>query len=115
MGFSQQELELEAKTPLKDSYDLLISVDRSAAIEKEGKIDNLISEEDIYLALRMNSKTSHLNNIKVYVKQGVVTLLGQTSCEDDIVQVYDLVRDLDGIVTFKMSFNLRKSRHVDFD
>jgi osmotically-inducible protein OsmY len=108
MGFSQQKFELEAKTPLKNGYDLLISVDRSDATEKEDKIDNLISKEDIYLALRMNSKTSHLNNIKVYVKQGVVTLLGQASCEDDIIRVYDLVRDLEGISTFKMSFNLRK-------
>jgi hypothetical protein len=55
-------------------------------------------QEDVYLALPYNSETAHLEDIKVQVNNGVVSLLGTVFSEDDIARVYDIVNDLEGIV-----------------
>lgn len=55
-------------------------------------------QEDVYLALRYNSETAHLDNIKVLVHSGVVSLLGTVSSEDDIARVYDIVSGLEGVI-----------------
>ncbi len=53
---------------------------------------------DIYQALRNNSETAHLTDIKIQVDQGVVSLLGTVSSQDDIPLVYVIVSELDGVV-----------------
>jgi hypothetical protein len=65
-----------------------------------GDVDNndLDLREDVYTALRMNSETFHLTQIKVQVDQGVVNLLGTVPTEDDISRVYDVVNSLTGVV-----------------
>ena len=66
--------------------------------------------DDIYVALRYNSETAHLNNIKVQVKDGVVNLLGTVSSEEDIVQVYEVVNRLAGVVRIKNNLVSAPSR-----
>lgn len=53
--------------------------------------------DDVYTALRTNSETFHLTQIKVQVDQGVVNLLGTVPTEDDIGRVYDVVKTLSGV------------------
>jgi hypothetical protein len=55
-------------------------------------------EEDIGEALRYNSETSTLENIRVYVRNGIVYLRGTVTTEDDIAIVDELLRDIDGVV-----------------
>ncbi len=55
-------------------------------------------QEDIYQALRYNSETAHLDNIKARVNNGIVSLLGTVPSEDDFARVYDIVMDLEGVV-----------------
>jgi hypothetical protein len=55
-------------------------------------------EEDIGEALRYNSETSTLENIRVYVRNGIVYLRGTVTTDDDIAIVDELLRDIDGIV-----------------
>ena len=66
-------------------------------------VDNndLDLRDDIYLALRNNSETGHLTNVKVQVYQGLVNLLGTVFDEDDISLVHDIVQELDGVVSIK--------------
>jgi hypothetical protein len=59
---------------------------------------NLDLEEDIYEALRYNSETRHLQNIRVYVHNGIVSLFGTVPSDQDLVQVYNIVSDLEGVV-----------------
>jgi|GEM_PF-4557636 len=91
------------------NYNLLISVDKPQQSDSGPNLlnDDLSLENKVYTALQANSRTSHLTEIKVYAKQGVVTLFGLASNEDEIVQVYDLVKELEGIDTFRMNFKLR--------
>lgn len=92
------------------NYNLLISVEKSKppGTLANSSNDDLGMENRVYTALKANSKTSHLTDIKVYAKKGVVTLLGLAANEDEIVQVYDLVKELDGINIFKMNFKLKR-------
>ncbi len=53
--------------------------------------------DDINLTLRTNSETGHLANIKVQVKDGIVTLLGTVPAEEDIGRVHAIVAELDGV------------------
>jgi osmotically-inducible protein OsmY len=110
MWLNQPTSEFKLTHQVYDNYNLLISVDKSKGPESDDTIlnDDLATENKIYSALRNNSKTGHLTNIKVYAKRGVVTLLGLASNEDEIVHVYDLVKELDGINAFKMNFRLKK-------
>ena len=62
-------------------------------------VDNndLDLRDDIYIALRNNSETGHLTNVKVQVEDGVVNLIGTVTSEDDIGMVQDIVQELDGV------------------
>lgn len=60
--------------------------------------NDLDLEEDIVTALRINSETGHLHNIKLQVHEGVVRLWGSVFSEEDIAIVEHLIRDLDGVV-----------------
>jgi osmotically-inducible protein OsmY len=55
-------------------------------------------QEDVGLALRYNSETSHLTDLSVLVDRGAVSLYGTVPSEDDIAQVYAIVSDLEGVV-----------------
>jgi len=55
-------------------------------------------QEDITLALRYNSETTHLTDVSALVSQGIVRLHGTVPSEDDISQVYDIVSNLEGVV-----------------
>lgn len=55
-------------------------------------------EEDVRMALRYNSETQHLNDVRAYVRNGIVYLRGTVVSEDDITIVDELVRDLDSVV-----------------
>jgi hypothetical protein len=61
----------------------------------EGDLDR---EEDIYTALRDHAETAHLTNVRVHVRDGVVTLWGTVFSEDDIGAVDDIVTYMDGVV-----------------
>jgi hypothetical protein len=52
----------------------------------------------IYLELRDNSETADLTEVKVLVHKGVVSLMGTVLSEGDIALVYDVVRDIEGVV-----------------
>jgi hypothetical protein len=54
-------------------------------------------EADIRKALRFNSETTHLDNVRIYVRNGVAYLRGTVVDEDDIGLVEDFVRDLDAV------------------
>jgi osmotically-inducible protein OsmY len=53
--------------------------------------------DDVYNALRLNSETIHLDNIKVQVENKVVYLLGTVDTEDDVGRVHSIVRGLRGV------------------
>jgi osmotically-inducible protein OsmY len=54
--------------------------------------------DDIYLALRNNSETGNLTNVKVEVVDGVVNLWGTVQTEIDLWLVEEIVADLEGVV-----------------
>lgn len=62
-------------------------------------VDNndLDLRDDIYIALRNNSETGHLTNVKVQVEDGVINLIGTVTSEDDIGMVQAIVQELDGV------------------
>lgn len=55
-------------------------------------------EEDVRMALRYNSETQHLEDVRAYVRNGIVYLRGTVVSEDDITIVDELLRDLDSVV-----------------
>lgn len=54
-------------------------------------------EKDIRKALRYNSETTHFDDVRVYVRDGVAYLRGTVLYEDDISIVDEFVRDLDAV------------------
>jgi len=63
------------------------------------EVDNqaLDLEEDVLLALSYNSETGHLDDIRVYAEDGVVSLFGSVPSEDDLGRVFEIVYDLEGV------------------
>lgn len=63
-------------------------------------VDNndLDLEDDVATVLRLNSETSHLEDVDVRVRDGVVYLRGTVFSLDDVAIVDYLVRDMDGII-----------------
>lgn len=55
-------------------------------------------QQDVERALRYNSETMHLNDVRVEVEEGVVTLLGTVPTLDDAGLVYEIVYDMDGVI-----------------
>ena len=53
--------------------------------------------DDIEEVLKYNSETSTLGSLRVRVRDGIVTLTGYVSSEDDIAIVDRVVGDLDGV------------------
>ncbi len=52
-------------------------------------------EADIRRALQLNSETTHLDNVRIYIRNGVAYLRGFVPNEDDITIVDEFMRDLD--------------------
>ncbi len=55
-------------------------------------------ELDIQNALRYNSSPSNLENVRVYVRNGIVYLRGTVQTDDDISIIEELVSDIEGVV-----------------
>jgi acetyltransferase len=53
--------------------------------------------DDVYEALRLNSETAHLDNVKIQVNQQNVYLLGTVDTQDDIGRVHTIVHGLRGV------------------
>jgi hypothetical protein len=54
-------------------------------------------EEDLRTNLRHNSETSHLEDVRIYVRNGIVYLRGTVDYEDDISIVDEFVRDNEAV------------------
>jgi hypothetical protein len=54
--------------------------------------------QDVLTMLRNNSETSHLTEVQVAVRNGVVYLRGNVVSQDDISLVDEMVRDMEGVV-----------------
>jgi hypothetical protein len=54
-------------------------------------------EEDLRVALRHNSETSHLENVRIYVRNGIVFLRGTVLDDDDLSIVEEFIRDNDAV------------------
>lgn len=54
-------------------------------------------EEELRIDLRHNSETTHLENVRIYVRNGIVYLRGTVIDEDDISIVDEFVRDKDAV------------------
>jgi hypothetical protein len=53
------------------------------------------AEDDIRRALRYNSETTHLDDVRVYVRDGIAYVRGTVLDEDDIAIVDEFIRDMD--------------------
>lgn len=60
--------------------------------------NDLDIEEDVAEVLRVNSETSHLEQINVRVRDGVVYLTGTVFSNDDIEIVEEIVSDMESVV-----------------
>jgi len=52
-------------------------------------------ESELRRALRFNSETMHLEDVRVYVREGIAYIRGTVDDEEDIAVVEDFIRDLD--------------------
>jgi osmotically-inducible protein OsmY len=52
-------------------------------------------ENDLRRALLHNSETTHLDDVRIYVRNGVAYLRGTVDDEEDIAIVEEFIRDLD--------------------
>jgi osmotically-inducible protein OsmY len=62
-------------------------------------IDNndLDLEDDVYEAIRFNSETQNLTDVRVRAGNGVVALFGTVPDDQDLERLVDLVEDLEGV------------------
>ena len=68
---------------------------------------NLDLEENIYEALRYNSETRHLQDVRVYVHNGIVSLFGSVPSDQDQALVYNVVSGLKGVVRIHDEIQVR--------
>jgi hypothetical protein len=93
--------------PSDDLQNVEIAAGFASSIEESGldvedlpeRVDGNDSdlETNIRDALRYNSETSHLDDVRVYVRNGIVYLKGTVVTEDDISIVDEMVRDIDEV------------------
>lgn len=94
--------------PSDDLQGAEIAAGFASSIEDDGdlEVENLPDrvddndsdlEDDLRRALRYNSETSHLENVRVYVRNGIVYLRGTVSDDEDISIVDEFVRDVDNV------------------
>jgi len=67
------------------------------------RVDNQDADlaEDVAVSLQNNSETSHLQDIRILVRNGIVRLRGTVFSEDDLAIVDEQIRDLDGVVDLR--------------
>lgn len=82
-----------------------VSLDEGAApprqIPDHVRNSDLDVLERIKQALRQNSETGHLNNVKVQVRYGQVNLFGTVDSEDDRRRVQEVVAEINGVAAIK--------------
>jgi hypothetical protein len=90
--------------PSDDLQGAEIAAGFASSIEDEPEIANLPervddndtdAEDDIRRALLYNSETTHLDDVRVYVRDGVAYVRGSVFDDDDIAAVDALIRALD--------------------
>lgn len=90
--------------PSDDPQGVEIATGFASSIEDEPEVANLPesvddndsdAEDDIRQGLRYNSETTHLDSVRVYVRNGVAYLRGKVLDESDIDLVEEFVRDLE--------------------
>jgi hypothetical protein len=90
--------------PSDDLQNVEIAAGFASSIEDEPEVANLPpsvddndadAEEDIRKALYYNSETTHLDDVRVYVRNGIAYLRGRVLDEDDIAIVDEFIRDLE--------------------
>jgi hypothetical protein len=90
--------------PSDDLQNVEIAAGFASSIEDEPEIANLPdrvddndtdAEDDINRALRYNAETMHLDDVRVYVRDGVAFVRGSVMDDDDVAAVDELIRDLD--------------------
>lgn len=59
--------------------------------------DDAEIEDELRRALRVNSETSHLDDVRIYVRDGIAFLRGTVVDEDDVSIVEEFIRDLDTV------------------
>ena len=52
-------------------------------------------EEDLRRALQVNSETTHLDDVRIYVRDSIAYLRGTVQDDEDLELVEDFIRDLD--------------------
>ena len=72
--------------------------DPDVEILPESVDDNdLDLEEDVYEAIRFNSETQNLTNVRVRAGNGVVALFGTVPDDQDMERLVDLIEDMEAI------------------
>lgn len=66
-------------------------------------------EENVRTALRYNSETMHLDNVRAYVRNGIVYLRGTVVSEDDITIVDEMMRDIDAVIDVNNELEVAES------
>jgi osmotically-inducible protein OsmY len=70
--------------------------------------NDLDLRDNIYLAVRNNSETAHLTNVKVQVNNRIVYLLGTVFSQDDIGRVDEIVNQLEGIRAIRNNLQIEE-------
>lgn len=90
--------------PSDDLQNVEIAAGFGSSIEDEPEIADLPervddndsdAEDDIRRALRYNSETTHLDDVRVYVRDGIAFLRGSVFDDSDSDLVESLIRDMD--------------------
>jgi hypothetical protein len=90
--------------PSDDPQGAEIAAGFGSSIEDEPEVANLPesvddndfdAEDDLRKALYYNSETTHLDDVRIYVRNGIAYLRGTVLDEDDITIVDEFVRDME--------------------
>jgi hypothetical protein len=105
--------------PSDDLQGVEIAAGFGMSIEDEPEVANLPesvddndadAEDDIRKALYYNSETTHLDDVRVYVRNGIAYLRGTVLDEDDIAIVDEFVRDLDTVDEIRNELEVATAR-----
>jgi hypothetical protein len=95
-GDTRQNAEIAA------GYSTSLEEGELAAERLPDRVQNDLELRDrVYQALRQNSETGHLTNVKVQVNKGAVNLLGSVFSEDDRGIVHEIVAGITGVTAIK--------------
>lgn len=87
-GYQNVEIAAGFASSIEDAPEI---ADLPEAVD--GSDDDV--EMDLRRALRYNSETAHLEDVRVYVRDGVAYLRGTVDDDDDLALVEDFITDLD--------------------